>query len=149
MINTCVICGIPIADNVVACSERCNTEYENRREILRSRIRALRATQRQRMKTKEEIIPPMVRAIAQTLLDLHVPTFASCWDLDRSVCKLEPSLKELKTQYRKSQITRHVDKVYYHQYSRAGRGRITFTLSKDKETVRQKLEQIVSQGMTA
>lgn len=150
MTNVCAICGIPIGDTVLTCSDRCKEEYENRREILRAKIRALQALKAQRRRSKDDIHESMMRALARTVLEHGIPTHTSCRDLDRYICEIDPSFEKMTPSFRKSQITRNVEMIYYSPYSRAGRGRVTFMLTENKDVVRQKLEQLIQpQGMTA
>ena len=149
MTNVCAICGIPIADNVRTCSYRCRDEYKNRREIVRARIRATQALKAQRRRSMDDIHTSMIRALARAVLERGVPTHPSCRDLDHDICEIDPSFEKMTPSFRKSQITRNVETIYYSPYSRAGKGRITFMLTEDKDVVRQKLEQITSQGMAA
>jgi hypothetical protein len=146
--TSCVICKFPVADGELACSERCLTEFNNRREIAKARIRALQAIKKERRRTTEDIVSSILRAASGALLDKDIPTYTSCRDLDKWICERDPSLKKITPNYRKRQITTNVPMIYYRLHSRAGKGRVTFILTEDKEVVRSQLKRIVSQGMT-
>jgi len=155
MTEICVICGYPVADGIPTptptCSDRCKTELDNREEIALSKrraINALHAKPRCGGLTREEITTSVMQAVAQVILERDIPVYTSCRDLDTDICVIDPSLKTIPKTFRKRQITTHVEMVYYRPYARAGRGRVTFMLSNDKEIVRHKLEEMTGVGMT-
>jgi hypothetical protein len=131
---------MPLDNNDLTCSDRCLTEFHNRREIAHAKIRATRALKRQHRRTREEIMSSMMRALARVLLERGVPVHTSCRDLDQCICEIEPALKDMNPNFRKSLITRNAGAICYRPYSHAGKGRVTFILVDDKEIVRQKLQ---------
>jgi predicted nucleic acid-binding Zn ribbon protein len=141
----CVICGFPVKGKDLTCSDRCFTEFKNRREIALARMRAIKALKKERNggRTLEEITSSIVVAMARVLLERDIPMYASGADLDQEICELDPLLGKMTGCFRKRQITCSVDKVYYRTHAHSGKGKPTFILHGDKEAVRQKLEDLV------
>ena len=120
MTNVCAICGIPIADNVNTCSGKHREEYKRRREIIKARVRATQAVKKQRRRSSEgDYYASMLKALARAVLEHDIPTYTSCRDLDRDICGIDPSFEQMTPSFRKSQITRNVETIYYTPHSRA------------------------------
>lgn len=150
MTSTCVICGMRLEnDDDLACSERCSREFDRRREAAKSKLRETLATKnKHRGKyTMGEIANIIMRAAARVILEKDVPQYASGAELDKLICDVDPALRDMTPCFRRSQITRNINRVHYAQRSHSGRGKPTFILVGDKEVVRRELEQIAHAGM--
>jgi hypothetical protein len=149
MSTTCVICGAFINGSDLACSDRCFKEFETRREIALSKIRAIDALKKKkRTKTIGQIDSDIIRALSRVILEKNIPMYASGVELDELICKVDPTLMDMNRCFRRSKITRTIDQIHYTKRSHSTGGRTTFILDGDRDVVRGDLEQKSRAGMS-
>ena len=93
--------------------------------------------------TMDIIKPAVTMSMARVLLERNVPSYISITDVDESICKVDADLTSLAPRFRKSQITQNVTAVSYVKHSSSGRGKVSFRLNGDHDTVKSKLELLV------
>lgn len=96
--------------------------------------------------TTMSVIKPAIKmSMARVLLERNVPSYISITDVDESICKVNADLNDLTPRFRKSQITQTIPVVSYVRHSVSGRGKISFRLNGDHDSVKTKLEQIAGE----
>jgi hypothetical protein len=80
---------------------------------------------------------------ARVLLEQNIPYYTSNFDIDREICKQDEWFNKLNQGYRRRCITKNVDAMGYVIYTTANRGKKIFKLTKDRDVLRDRLEEMI------
>lgn len=95
--------------------------------------------------TMSVIKPAITSSMARALLKFDIPPYISILDVDESICAASTFVAGLPPKFRKTQITRNINVVSYVKHSSSGRGKVSYRLDGDRESVRVKLQHLAGE----